>query len=81
MTLMYFVFSNAAVKYYEWIVLLDFVTLLPNMLEISQKGLIQSIGVGVGGLIKYLWIGTFVWFMLSESTVCHYNGTVHSAQL
>jgi len=34
-----------------------------------------------GGFIKYLWIGTFVWIMLSESAVCHYNGTVHSAQL
>jgi len=75
---MYFVFSNAAVKYYEWIVLLDFVTLLPNMLERSQKGLILSVW---GGLIKYLWIGTFLWIMLSESAVCHYNGTIHSAPL
>ena len=47
MTLMYFVFSNAAVKYYEWIVLLDFVTLLPSMLEISQNGLMLSVGGGV----------------------------------
>jgi len=39
MTLMYFVFSNAMVKYYEWIVLLDFVTILANMLETFTKGI------------------------------------------
>jgi len=39
MTLIYFVFSNATVKYYEWVVLLDFVNVLPNMLETFTKGI------------------------------------------
>jgi hypothetical protein len=39
MTLIYFVFSNATVKYYEWLVLLDFVIVLPNMLETFTKGI------------------------------------------
>jgi hypothetical protein len=39
MTLMHFVSSNITVIYYEWIVLLDFVTVLPNMLETFTKGI------------------------------------------
>jgi len=39
MTFMYFVFSNATVKYYEWLVSLDFVAVLPNMLETFTKGI------------------------------------------
>ena len=60
-------------------ILLDFVTALPNMLAAFTKG-IDTKQLG-GGLIKYLLRGTFVCIMLSESAVCHYNGTVHSAQL
>jgi hypothetical protein len=75
MTSRHSMISNAMVKYYEWTVLLSFVTVLPCVCyKTLQKGLILRIG----GLIVERYISTD---HVSESAVCQCNGTVHIAHL